>query len=226
MLIECPECGEEEVVTTTTQYGTKQVCQCCNHILKDVDKYAGVMIWSHKTAPEIEIHANKESANLITSASRKNNPSGQPKIVKHVGVMATRRGTTQRASSRTFSGGSVFRQNKKVEQPNPYRHDIRDRLRALGFKPLVVSRTKVPGSTTVTQVNSKQLARLDKIIRSEMPKTRNALLELVKREFKKNDVKCGCLVSARMVASPVHNQKIEILQKDGVFYTKDIRTVR
>ena len=69
-MIECPECDEGQVQKYQTPYGCKQVCDSCGHVVKDVDTYAGVMVWSHKTAPEIEIHASKASAQTVLSSSR------------------------------------------------------------------------------------------------------------------------------------------------------------
>ena len=69
-MIECDECDEGQIQKIQTPYGCKEVCDTCGHVAKDVDTYAGVMVWSHKTAPEIEIHASKASAAAVLDSNR------------------------------------------------------------------------------------------------------------------------------------------------------------
>lgn len=69
-MIECQECDEGQIQKIQTPYGCKEVCDACDHVAKDVDTYAGVMVWSHKTAPEIEIHASKASAAAVLDSNR------------------------------------------------------------------------------------------------------------------------------------------------------------
>lgn len=67
---ECQECDDGQIRKIKTPYGIKEVCDTCGYVAKDVDTYAGVMVWSHKTAPEIEIHASKASAAAVSESSR------------------------------------------------------------------------------------------------------------------------------------------------------------
>lgn len=79
----CPHCDSENILKESGPYGTKYQCKDCGHILKDVERYAGVMVWSHKTAPEIEIHASKKSAGVLLGSSRNCNIKEPVKVVHH-----------------------------------------------------------------------------------------------------------------------------------------------
>lgn len=69
-MVECHQCDNGIIEKIQTPYGCKEVCDTCGHVAKDVDTYAGVMVWSHKTAPEIEIHTSKASAQAVLESSR------------------------------------------------------------------------------------------------------------------------------------------------------------
>ena len=53
----CRHCGGE-ITAHDADYGKVDECREC---AKDVDKYVGHMVWDHKTAPALEIHANAKS---------------------------------------------------------------------------------------------------------------------------------------------------------------------
>lgn len=53
----CRHCGGE-ITVHDADYGKVDECRDC---AKDVDKYVGHMVWDHKTAPALEIHANARS---------------------------------------------------------------------------------------------------------------------------------------------------------------------
>jgi len=53
----CRHC-EGEITVHDLGYGKIDECREC---AKDVEKYVGHMIWDHKTAPALEIHANARS---------------------------------------------------------------------------------------------------------------------------------------------------------------------
>ena len=53
----CRHCGYE-ITAHDADYGKIDECRECAH---DVDRYVGHMIWDHKTAPALEIHANAKS---------------------------------------------------------------------------------------------------------------------------------------------------------------------
>lgn len=53
----CRHC-EGELTDSDIGYGKIDECREC---AKDVEKYVGHMIWDHKTAPALEVHANSKS---------------------------------------------------------------------------------------------------------------------------------------------------------------------
>lgn len=53
----CRHC-EAEIRETDLGYGKIDECREC---AKEVDRYVGHMIWDHKTAPALEVHANSKS---------------------------------------------------------------------------------------------------------------------------------------------------------------------
>lgn len=87
----CNHCGSIKTITTHTSYGPKITCKDCGELIKDVDAYAGVMLFTHKTSSEIEIHANAASANVIRGASRRTIPAGKVRAIHIPGELAGRR---------------------------------------------------------------------------------------------------------------------------------------
>jgi len=88
----CRHCGGE-ITVHDADYGKVDECRDC---AKDVDKYVGHMVWDHKTAPALEIHANARS--LAALRDGRDRAGGQ--LVYEVKDRARRReGDT--------SGGSV-----------------------------------------------------------------------------------------------------------------------
>lgn len=220
---ECPECGEDAVKSFQTQYGLKVQCESCNHLLKDVDAYAGVMIWSHKTAPELEIHANKESAQLISSASRKSSPQGNPRVVQHVGEMARRRGTTARAAP-DFSTGSFVtgRTVPKMRPPD----EVRAFLRGLDVPELKLLRSPVPGSQTVTEVSLASLRDLEPVIRSSSAQTAGELVDEVRAALRCSKKQAIWLIALRRRVSPKRGaRRLRILRKGSHHYTPDMKFI-
>lgn len=57
----CRHCGGE-VTKYDSSYGRIDECREC---AKDVERYAGHMVWDHKTAPALEIHASKKSLDVL-----------------------------------------------------------------------------------------------------------------------------------------------------------------
>ena len=53
----CKHC-DAEITMSDRGFGKIDECKDCAH---EVERYVGHMIWDHKTAPVIEIHANKKS---------------------------------------------------------------------------------------------------------------------------------------------------------------------
>ena len=53
----CQHCDSE---ITTADHGVGKINEC-RDCAQDVERYVGHMIWDHKTAPVIEIHAGKDS---------------------------------------------------------------------------------------------------------------------------------------------------------------------
>lgn len=137
MATDCPQCGESAVETRDSEYGTKEVCSECGHVVRDVDAYAGVMVWAHKTAPEIEIHASKASADQVNKATRHSVPQGGVRVVREVGVMATRRGTTapSKSDASRFRGSGPSRPEPKqrINHGDKLRPHVGRALPALRF---------------------------------------------------------------------------------------------
>jgi len=101
-MIECSECDEGQIQKIQTPYGCKEVCDTCGHVAKDVDTYAGVMVWSHKTAPEIEIHASKASAAVVLDSNRSRVVRNPVRVAHHAPQeMGGRRQNTGRIGSDT-----------------------------------------------------------------------------------------------------------------------------
>lgn len=63
----CRHC-EAEITAEDFSHGKIDECRDC---AKDVDKYVGHMIWDHKTAPAIEIHANARSLAALKDGRKK-----------------------------------------------------------------------------------------------------------------------------------------------------------
>lgn len=80
---ECQECDDGQIRKFETPYGIKEVCDTCGYVAKDVDTYAGVMVWSHKTAPEIEIHASKSSASAVLDSDRTHVVTNPVRVAHH-----------------------------------------------------------------------------------------------------------------------------------------------
>lgn len=57
----CRHC-EGEITVHDLGYGKIDECRDC---AKDVEKYVGHMVWDHKTAPALEIHANSRSLEAL-----------------------------------------------------------------------------------------------------------------------------------------------------------------
>jgi len=57
----CQHCDSE---ITTADHGIGKINEC-RDCAQDVERYVGHMIWDHKTAPVIEIHAGKDSLNAL-----------------------------------------------------------------------------------------------------------------------------------------------------------------
>jgi hypothetical protein len=55
--VNCRHCGGE-ITVHDADIGKVDECRDC---AKDVEKYVGHMIWDHKTAPALEVHANMKS---------------------------------------------------------------------------------------------------------------------------------------------------------------------
>ena len=53
-------CRHCEIELTQADFGYGKIDEC-RECAKDVDKYVGHMIWDHKTAPALEVHANSRS---------------------------------------------------------------------------------------------------------------------------------------------------------------------
>lgn len=67
----CRHC-EAEITSSDLGYGKIDECRDC---ARDVEKYVGHMIWDHKTAPALEIHANAKS--LAALRNGKDRAGGQ-----------------------------------------------------------------------------------------------------------------------------------------------------
>lgn len=221
-MIECPECSAP-CPPKNTPWGVKVQCPECGHLVRDVDKYAGVMVWSHKTAPELEIHANAESASLVTGASRKSVPYGKPRVVQHVGEMATRRGTTARAGSetprRTYSGVKA-----STGPLTPARDPVREYLKSIRVPVLRLLPQRVPGSKSVTQIWTRHLCDVEDLLLMRPP-SRIALLEEIERQLGYNRNQSWWLLACRRVVTPprssARGRTVRILSLEGKHYTAD-----
>lgn len=63
----CRHC-EIELTSFDLGYGKIDECREC---AKEVEKYVGHMIWDHKTAPALEIHANAKSLEALRSGKER-----------------------------------------------------------------------------------------------------------------------------------------------------------
>lgn len=106
-MIECQECDEGQIQKIQTPYGCKEVCDACGHVAKDVDTYAGVMVWSHKTAPEIEIHASKASAAAVLDSNRSRVVRNPVRVAHHA---------PQEMGGRRQNTGRVKDESAKIEE--------------------------------------------------------------------------------------------------------------
>lgn len=59
--MQCRHCAAE-ITVHDSDFGKIDECR---HCAKDVEKYAGHMVWDHKTAPALEIHASKRSLEVL-----------------------------------------------------------------------------------------------------------------------------------------------------------------
>jgi hypothetical protein len=59
--MQCKHC-EAKITAADREIGAIDECRLC---AKDVEKYVGHMIWDHKTAPVMEIHASKKSLETL-----------------------------------------------------------------------------------------------------------------------------------------------------------------
>lgn len=155
MIKDCEYCDEGHVAPVKTEYGTKEVCNACGHVSKDVDTYAGVMIWSHKTAPEIEIHSSKKSAEALLKSSRTRGVvQDQINVKRHAPAqmggrrqnngkveVEKKRVYSHSSSPRNVQGKSSQQKRKVVSVPSCLSKHV---------QPISFS-TRPPGATTYTQ---------------------------------------------------------------------------
>lgn len=139
-MIECSECDHGKIKSVQTPYGCKEVCDACNYIAKDVDTYAGVMVWSHKTAPEIEIHASKSSAQAVLGSNRARMAHGDVQVRHHAPrEMGGRRQNAARVEPDAIRSNRIVTRDRKSQAQ-------RSVVIPLGLRPYVREMSK-EGST-------------------------------------------------------------------------------
>jgi hypothetical protein len=135
---ECQECDDGQIRKIETPYGIKEVCDTCGYVAKDVDTYAGVMVWSHKTAPEIEIHASKASAAAVLDSNRVRVVRNPVRVVHHAPQeMGGRRQNTGKVEPEvrisncrpTHQRVSGPDQQRSITIPAPLRQHVQDMVK-------------------------------------------------------------------------------------------------
>jgi hypothetical protein len=154
-MIECSECDEGQIQKIQTFYGCKEVCDACGYVAKDVDTYAGVMIWSHKTAPEIEIHSSKKSAEALLKSSRTRGVvQDQISVKRHapaqMGGRRQNNGKVEVEKKRTYSRAPSPRNAQEKSSQQKRKAVSVPSCLSKHVQPISFS-TRPPGATTYTQ---------------------------------------------------------------------------